>query len=371
MTAQGWAASELTDDNAWRVSLVSVAYFLPMFLFALPMGVAADRWDRRVTAISARLTAGVLLILLSILAATDHLTYRLLLLFAFLIGASIIAEIPARQAYVAQIVPQTLITQAAALTEVQGGISRFIGPIAAGWLIDHWGAGGGFAMFAGANFAFVWFFTRIRVPGSVPRLGAPRAPLHELAEGFRYLRADRDALAVVLISILAGIFGWVYVALLPVMTRGARRRRGHLRSAGNGHRPRLGALLDHAGADAGRQAPGSAVRRDDAAVGPRDRGVLASRWVPLSFVALAFAGLGFGGQIILVRSLLLRIVEPTFHGRVFGTMMLTWGANIIGTLGGGALAESLGVAPVIGVSGLAIVTVVGSVVAWNPRLLRI
>ncbi len=371
VTAQGWVALELTDD-AWKVSLTSVAYFLPMFLLGLPMGVTADRWDRRKTAIGARLAAGLAVTVMTLLAASDRLTYPLLLGFAFLVGTSVIAEIPARQAYVAQIVPPTHIMQAAALTEVQGGFSRFLGPLTAGWLIHRFGPGGGFGMFAATNFLFVFFFMRIRVSGAVPRTTESRRPLEELVEGFRYLRSHKDALSVMLISIGAGIFGWVYLALMPLMAKNVL----HGDSVTNGI---LGMAV---GLGSVPLSVTLATRRGVTAQGRAFIGTTAmwavgvilfslSRSVPLSVAALFVAGFGFGGQVILVRALLLRIVDPLFHGRVFGTMMLTWGANIIGTLGAGALARSLGVSTVVGISGVAILVVVGSVTCWNPRLLKL
>lgn len=371
ITAQGWVALELTDD-AWRVSIVSVFYFLPMFLFALPMGVVADSWDRRKTTITARLSAAILVVVMTVLAATDHLTYPLLLIFAFLIGVSIIAEIPARQAYVGQIVPPTHLMQAAALTEVQGGISRFLGPLTAGWLLHVFGPGGGFGMFAATNFLFVWFFYRIKVSGAVPRAPGKPHPLKEMIEGFRYLGAHKDALSVALISIGAGVFGWTYLALMPLMAKHAL----HGDAVTNGI---LGMAVGLGSVPLSLTLATSRnlISQGRAFVGTTlvwACGVIlfsVSRSVPLSVAALFIAGFGFGGQAILQRALLLRIVDRLYQGRVFGTMMLTWGANIIGTLGAGALARNLGVPLVIGISGAAILTVVGCVVAWNPRLLRI
>lgn len=371
VTAQGWVALDLTDD-AWKVSIASVVYFLPMFLFALPMGVTADRWDRRNTAIVARLTAGVLVVAMTILAAAGGLTYALLLVFTFLVGASVIAEIPARQAYVAQLVPLTHIMQATALTAVQGGFSRVLGPLTAGWLIHRFGPGGGFGMFAATNFLFVWFFLRIRVSGAVLRDAGTHHHAEEMREGFRYLRSHKDALSVMLISIGTGVFGWVHLALMPIMAKnvlhGDAVTNGLLGMAvGLGSVPLSVALATSRRLTSEGRA--FVVTMVLWAVGIILFAV--SRSVPFAVAALLLAGLGFGGQVILVRSLLLRIVDPLYHGRVFGTMMLTYGANIIGTFGAGALARSLGVTMVVGLSGAAILLVIGSVVAWNPKLLRL
>lgn len=369
LTAQGWIALDLTGD-AWRVSIVSVMYFLPMFLLALPMGVAADYWDRRKTVIAARLGAGVVVSAMTLMAATGTLTYPLLLVFAFLIGASVIADIPARQAYMAQIVPHTHIMQASALSEVQGGFSRFLGPLAAGWLIRRLGPGGGFGLFAASNFLVVWFYIRIKVSGAVAQNEQPRHPIQEMREAFSYLRAHKDALSVVLISIGGGVFGWVYVALMPLMAKrvlhGDAVTNGMLGMAvGLGSVPLSVTLAtSRSGFKQGRAFITTTILWAS--------GIILfslSHSVPLALAALLLTGFGFGGQAILGRSLLLRIVEREYHGRVFGTMMLTWGANILGTLGAGALTRSLGVAPVIRVSGLAILAVLGTVVLWNRRLI--
>src|SRR5690606_33627114 len=46
LTALGWTALQLTD-SAFGVSVVNVAYFTPVFLFAIPSGVLADTVSRR------------------------------------------------------------------------------------------------------------------------------------------------------------------------------------------------------------------------------------------------------------------------------------------------------------------------------------
>jgi MFS family permease len=87
--------------------------------------------------------------------------------------------------------------------------------------------------------------------------------------------------------------------------------------------------------------------------------------------ALTVAGAGSGLQQVTMRTLLLRITEPAYHGRVMGTLMLTWGANVLGTLAGGGLAESLGVPTVIAGSGVLIIVVALAVVAWRPVTWRL
>ena len=91
----------------------------------------------------------------------------------------------------------------------------------------------------------------------------------------------------------------------------------------------------------------------------------------VALLALTVAGAGSGLQQVLVRTLLLRITEPAFHGRVMGTLMLTWGANIVGTLAGGGLAETFGVGAVIAASGVLIIVVPLVLLARRPSTWRL
>jgi hypothetical protein len=54
-----------------------------------------------------------------------------------------------------------------------------------------------------------------------------------------------------------------------------------------------------------------------------------------------------------------------------GTLMLTWGANVVGTLAGGGLAETFGVPTVVAATGLLIVLVPIVVTVRRPSVWRL
>lgn len=373
LTAMGWSAAQLTT-SAFEVSLVTVVYFLPFFLFAVPAGVLADNVDRKKNAIVSRGLSAVVGVVMAALAATGRLSYPLLLGLVFLVGLSVISELAARQSFVASLVPTRKLVQASALSSVQGGIMRVAGPLAAGSLIERLGDGGGYGLFAVTGVLFVWWFTRIEASGEVEREPDHEVhPVQEVVAGMRYLRQHRDALAVVLISVLAGAVGWLYLALMPLVARDVL----------GGDAVTLGVLSMAVGIGSLPGSIGLAFVRDDfdregrwfvlsnvawgiGVLGFGHAGVL-----PLSVAFLGLAGLGFGLQVVLVRTILLRIVEPAFQGRVLGTLMLTWGANVVGTLVGGSLADLLGVSTVVGLSGVLIIVATLGVVAWNRDVWRL
>jgi MFS family permease len=370
LVSMGYSAKELTDSPL-LVALVSVAYFMPMFVLALPSGVLADIADRKKTVISCRAGCAVVATVLAGLSAVGHLTYPALLALCFLVGASVVLEVAARQAYVTQVVRPDQVVGAMALGSVQGGIARVIGPLIAGALIASAGQASGYLFFAVANAYCAWVFLGIKASGVPPR--AAGRPMRELVEGLAYLRGHADAYAIVGISVLTGVVGWLYVALLPSINRDVL----------DGGAVQLAVLSAAIGIGSVPPSILLAVRRGP----PWREGLLfllsTVAWgiavvvyaltsnVVVACLALAVTGAGNGLQQIVLRTLLLRITEPAYHGRVMGTLMLSWGANVAGTLAGGGLAERFGVPTVIAWSGVLIVVVPLVTVLRRPGLLRL
>ena len=372
ITAVGWIALELTDSPA-GVSLVNVVWFAPFFLLALPSGAIADSADRRRLMILARGLSAALFLAAAAVALAGRLTYPLLLALAALTGSLIVAEMPARQAYAAMLVPRAQLVNAMALLSSEGSVSRVAGPLLAGYLLDAAGAGGAFLAFAALSLAIVALTLAIRTPGRAP---GPRAPLRGLAgglaEGLRHLAAHRDARALVTLAVLSGSVAWVYVAMLPVMTRdvlgGGALLLGVLSTAiGLGQTPSavlLAFVRDFRWA-------GRCYVAAMFALGAAIAGYAASESVPLTLALLALTGFAFSAQQILLNAMLLRIVEPRFHGRVIGAMNLTWGVNVAGLAASGALAGTLGVQLVVGLSGAVLIACAAGGALLRPQLLRL
>jgi MFS family permease len=369
LVSMAYSARELSD-SPFKVSLVTVAYFTPMFVLALPSGVLADAVDRKKTVVVARGLSAVLAGALALLAALDHLSYLSLVFLCFFTGATVVSEIAARQAYVTQIVRPDQVAGATALGSVQGGIARVVGPLVAGGLIGLSGQAAGYLFFMATNVYCVWVFLRITVSGVPTR--PPGHPLAELVEGLRYLRRTPDVLVVVSVAILTGVVGWTYIALMPVVSKdilyGGPVLLAVLSGAvGLGSVPPSVLLAIRRG-----NPPAEAVLFVGSTVA-WGLGVvvygLSANWAVV-IVALVVAGAGSGLQQVLARTLVLRLVEPAYHGRVMGTLMLTWGANVVGTLAGGGLAERFGVGAVITGSGVLIVAVPAVAVLLRPAVLR-
>ncbi|MYB42093.1 MAG: MFS transporter [Chloroflexi bacterium] len=375
ITAVGWIALELTGSPS-GVTLASAVWFSPFVVLALPAGVLADSMDRRWLMIVLRGLSAVLMLAGALIAFSGQLTYPLLLVLAACNGALIIIEMPARQAYIAMLVPRGQLVNAMAMLSSEGSVSRVAGPLLAGILLDETGAGGAFLAFAVLCLMIIIFTLRIRTPGRVVRERAPGAAagrMHrELMEGLRHIAGHRDARAVVTLAILAGTVSWVYVTLLPVMTRevfdGDARLLGTLSAAiGIGQVPSAVLLAFYRNF----RHTGIAYIASMLTLGLAIVGYAVSTSVPLTLGLLALTGLTFSSQHIMLNAILLRIVEPRFHGRVLGAMFLPWGFNVLGLLSAGAIAEALGVQLAVGLSGALLVIFASGAVLLRPQLLRI
>jgi MFS family permease len=72
--------------SAAKAGAVAFVRFLAMAVFALPSGVAADRWDRRRLMIAAHATRACVIGTLGVLVLADEVEYWMLLLVAFVEG---------------------------------------------------------------------------------------------------------------------------------------------------------------------------------------------------------------------------------------------------------------------------------------------
>lgn len=141
-------------NNSILVALVQTADTLPVVLLALPAGVLADVFDRRLLLIATQLFMAVVSVTLAVLAAIGQLTPGVLLLLTFLGGTGSGVTAPAWQAMIPDLVPRAEIRAAAVLGSVSVNVGRVVGPALAGLLIAAIGVGLVFALNAASFVAF-------------------------------------------------------------------------------------------------------------------------------------------------------------------------------------------------------------------------
>lgn len=216
-TAQDWIVlTELTHRNATAVGIVMGLQFGPQ-LFLLPVtGLAADRLDRRKLLFATQTTMGLLALGLGILSVTGLVQLWHVYLFALLLGCTAAFDAPARQTFVADLVGDDHLSNAVALNSTSFNAARMIGPALAGVLIAAVGSGWVFLINAASFAAVLGSLSLLRIHQLHPR-AAPQLTERALTEGFGYVRARPDLVAILLMLLLIGTFGINFPIFISTM----------------------------------------------------------------------------------------------------------------------------------------------------------
>lgn len=367
-----WLAYDLATPPLNVALVLGVLGFcrtIPLLLFSLIGGVAADRFGRRrillVTSSVQVAVAGTF----ALIALAGLLSIWLLLLAALLAGTAHAFHQPAHQAFIRDLVTASDTQSAVALMAVMQTVLRIGAPLLAGGLLARGGGGPTLVLIAACYAVMAVLVTTLRVPSTPSRSGRLRS---SLAEGFGYIRSDRLVLALLLVSIIPGLFALPSLTVLPIFADGIYGRGvaglGLMESM-IGLGALLGALL---------LASLAGVRRRGlmllGAIGSFGGALilfaLIEMW-PVALVLLVVVGLSDALYIFTIHGLLLARAPEHLRGRVMSVSMLTdVGMSPPGSMLMGTVAAAVGAQAALAAFGTATIALVGGVAARVPRLRR-
>jgi MFS family permease len=210
-----------TGQPAWT-GLVAAAAFVPIGLLAPLGGALADRLDRRrwliVTTLAEMTFAG----LLAVLAATGHDPPGVLVILAFLGGASGAIGFPAYQAMVPDLVPAEDLLGAVSLSSAQFNLGRVVGPAFAGLALLSHDYGLVFAINAASFGAVVIALTMVRLP-KPSRPAGDEGIVARIVAGTRIARAEPGCRAAIGLIAFVALSASPFIALVPAMSAVLRR----------------------------------------------------------------------------------------------------------------------------------------------------
>ncbi len=200
------------------VALVQVGATLPIMLLALPSGVVADAFDRRLLLITIQsyfMTVGLVLTALSIFGTLPPVV---LLTLVLLIGTGTAALIPTWGASIPDLVPRKHLRAAARLDLLGVNVAKAAGPALAGLVIAHFGGvQTAFALSAACNLIFIGILCAWRKRPAAPTVRDRFFPA--LRTGGRYMMNEPVMRRLLLRSTLFVSPGVALWALLPVVAR--------------------------------------------------------------------------------------------------------------------------------------------------------
>jgi MFS family permease len=212
-----WLVLDLSSSPA-AVAMIQVAGSLPFFLVAIPAGVLSDILDRRRFLIGTQVGLAIVSTVLASLAWTGTVSVASIVTLTFLGGVGTALAAPTWQAVVPELVPQTDIKGAVALSSLGINIARAIGPALGGFLLAALGTA---SVYGTAGFSCAVVIAALLWWRRDPDLDEG---LHEhfggaLRAGLRHARANRELHRVLWRAAVFFAFASAVWALLPIVAR--------------------------------------------------------------------------------------------------------------------------------------------------------
>jgi MFS family permease len=204
----------LTHSNLW-VGMVSFGGLLPLIAFSLWGGAIADRFDRRRVLMVGTLASTVVAGTLTTLFVVGRPSPGVVTLLVLAGGCATGMTFPAFQAILPDLVPDTDLLGAVALSSAQWNLGRVIGPALAGLVI----ALGGYAWALGINTLSFLAVVAVLVVIHPPRPEPDHAEgiLASIRSGARFVRGESGLRIVILALCLNTLCAAPFIALVPAM----------------------------------------------------------------------------------------------------------------------------------------------------------
>lgn len=217
VVAQDWLVLQLTDSGV-ALGLVTAFQFVPMMILGPWAGVVADRVDKRRLLLGSQVVAAMLALTLGILTATGAVQLWMVFGLAFGLGLTTAFEMPARQAFVFEMVGSDKLTNAVSLNSIVMNGGRMVGPAIAGGLIAGLGLAACFLINAATYIATIGALAAMRTHELHAAPKAERAK-GQLREGFRYVWSLPALRVPLLLVAVIGTLSYEFQVSLPLLAR--------------------------------------------------------------------------------------------------------------------------------------------------------
>jgi MFS family permease len=358
--AEAWLVYRLTHSSL-LLGLAGFASQIPVFLLAPIGGVVADRFNRHKVVIGTQAFSMLLASILSFLTLTKRVTVMDVMVLAALMGCVNAFDIPARQAFLVDMVGREDLMNAIALNSSMFNGARVIGPSVAGILVASIGEGWCFFANAVSYIAVIAGLLLMKIERT-NTAGHEGSPIEHIKEGFRFVQNTAPIRAILLLLGLVSLVGMPYTVLMPVFA--TKILHGNART--------LGVLMGATGIGALGGALMLASRTQLRGLGrfvfiscAGFGGALIlfslSRWYVLSVALLVPVGFCMMVQMASSNTLIQAMVPDVLRGRTMAVYsMMFMGMAPLGALLAGAAAEHITAPGTVALGGA--IAIVGAII---------
>jgi MFS family permease len=212
-TALSWLVYSLTK-SPFYLGLVSAASSLPILLFSLFGGAAADRFKKRNLLILTQAASIFPALVVGLLTSLGVIAVWHVMVLAFMLGTANAFDFPTRQSFLLEMVERKKLMNAVALNSAAFNASRMIGPVLAGVIITTMGLPVCFYINAGSYVAMLIALLFIKSGGQ--EKAGRISIVKDIREGMDFIRKEPSVSRPLLLVGTFSLFGLPFVVLLPV-----------------------------------------------------------------------------------------------------------------------------------------------------------
>lgn len=203
--AQDWMVLQLSG-SVTAVGITVFMQFVPSLVLMPYGGLLADRYSKRLILMISQGSAGVLALVLGVLALSGQLQVWHIYVVAFLLGLVVVADQPARQVFVNELVGPQQLRNAISLNSSIFQMGGLIGPAVSGILITAVGGGWAFIVNAVACAVTVGSLALVKASELHRIAPAPRGK-GQFKEGVKYVLRKPTILWPTVMVAFVAIFG--------------------------------------------------------------------------------------------------------------------------------------------------------------------
>jgi len=352
MITRSWLVLRVTDDSPLALTLVTLTFALPMTVVAPLAGALADRFSRKKLIIFSQIGSGIFTLFLGTLDFIGVVNFWHIMIIGVFNGSLMAINMPSRQAIISDIVPDSKLMNAISLNFSSMNLTRVAGPALAGFLILLMDTSGVFFVIA-----VIYAFAAITI-GMVNY--APEREIKtgknvggDVLDGLRYVFATPSLRSLFIMSFIPVIFGFSFMALVPAWAREALA----IESDGLG----ILLMLMGIGATIGTlllASIGNIPKRGMVMLGASLAwGISLAIFAQLTSFTIAipfliFIGLTSSMYMSLNMTMVQIKANPEMRGRTMSIAMMTFGMMPLSAVPFGTLAEKIGTADSLTISGI-------------------
>ena len=366
--AEAWLVYRLTGSSV-LLGAMGFANQIPVFLLSPFGGIVADRYKRQRVVIATQVASMVLASTLATLTLTGVVRVWHLFVLTSLLGIVNAFDIPARQAFLVDMVGRADLMNAIALNSSMFNASRVVGPAVAGILVASIGEGWCFFSNAVSYIAVIVGLALMTVQAHRP-VQQGGSTLGHMVEGFRFVFHNPPVHALLALLGILSLTGMPFAVLMPIFAdqilHGGARGLGILMGA-SGVGALGGALLLASRTSV--KGLGRVVAVSAASFGVCLVLFGASRSFWLSCAILLGIGFSMMLEMGCSNTLIQSMAPDELRGRVMAVYsMMFMGMAPIGALLAGVAAGHLGAPFTVGAGGVICVVGAGGFAIWLPRI---